>query len=1160
MENSHDMYYDKKLSFVLNFLSEDEIETLIAKLESRIDNYKRTGELSYKCNIFGKFSLEEKNLMKAELIEIQSILQSENSDEEEEEEEEGKESPSRTKLDVEKQIKEIESILLADSDDSDTDSAKIEDEKEQHKLNIEKVKRNIREFQSTEDNVESKKKEDLSSVDKVVSSSDIEKTDNTADITKHEDKKYPSFGEVQRKKIEKMLFSDEDTDDDNSDDESLQMSPTEESDTCDISGEQSESGAEESPEDRHADTPPEGNSEMECEESENPSNDSAPLSTIKQERDFIPEMDVEANPLEVSTQEEMEEEEAEDPLSLQDPLSVDTDQTSEKTEDDHSAIKQEGERKPDGSKMSVGKYDDINMRETFISKSICRLCYLLCRTPENLKRHEEQVHQDDREALERPFFCVKDLIYKCERCPHIPGFLTENLVNFHKRKDHNVKIPKKIMCHLCYKSFKLQKSVTVHQRKHHPEAEEYFGRVIAPAELTQDCPNCDLKFLTVTLLDYHKKTVHHIAEKGLEDGRDKNGFFSCKLCYSEFSRAGNLKQHIVRHKEDAHNYDRDIGEDELKYECSECSLRFLSDHLRQFHLTRVHRVREQGRETGEERNFKCELCYKVLRTQANYLQHRKVHSRDQEAFRRKISPEDCQFPCGPCGLHFISADVLKYHVLTNHQICKKTKSRQGEVRYQCILCYETCKEQKNMAKHANSFHSSELEFLLLSRELNDGDLKYPCPSCPLKFVSENCLNYHSARRHNSSENFRTEKREKYCNLCYVQYKLHRNLEEHKRKVHRAELEAFQREIHPSELTHSCKFCSKKFYSQPSLVFHCRQKHKKTLPTGSSSSKCKLCYRMFSNISNLQRHTEKIHRKEAEFLSGEIRTGDLKFACPQCEARFVSERIRERHLAEHKLDKYQHLKSKSYHKKLYTCQLCYSKYSHFSLLSQHFEKIHSQELSLLEANIEDSELVFKCDECDLKFLKNSFLSYHKARKHQETEKTDNYCRLCRHNLTKSSKLASHNKRIHDDVEDWAFTSEIPPDKLTFQCQVCGEGFLTENCVNFHSRMKHKKTFGNYCNLCRVDFKWGTNFRYHIENFHFSKIEMEAFGMKQNEEDLLYECLTCNKKFLTDNILKYHTSYFHKEKQAENQKKKNLAAPVSNTNDIVSNFMKVLNSIV
>ena len=135
--------------------------------------------------------------------------------------------------------------------------------------------------------------------------------------------------------------------------------------------------------------------------------------------------------------------------------------------------------------------------------------------------------------------------------------------------------------------------------------------------------------------------------------------------------------------------------------------------------------------------------------------------------------------------------------------------------------------------------------------------------------------------------------------------------------------------------------------------------------------------MFSNISNLQRHTEKIHRKEAEFLSGEISSADLKFDCPQsqCGARFVSEEIKEQHLAEHKLDKYQHLKSKSksHHKKYYTCQLCYSKYSKFSLLSRHFEKIHSQELSLLEADIEESQLVFRCDECDLKFLKKSFLS-------------------------------------------------------------------------------------------------------------------------------------------------------------------------------------------
>ena len=741
--------------------------------------------------------------------------------------------------------------------------------------------------------------------------------------------------------------------------------------------------------------------------------------------------------------------------------------------------------------MSEGKYDDINMRETFISKSICRLCYLLCRTPENLRKHEEQVHQDDREALEREFFCVKDLIYKCEKCPHIPGFLTENLVNFHKRKDHKIKIPRKIMCNLCYKSFKLQKSVTFHQRKQHPEAKEYFGRVIASADLTHECPDCDLKFLTRTLLEYHKKTVH--TEKGSEDSRGKT----------------------------------DV---------------------------------EDASKVAKERKFQCELCYKVLRSQANYIQHRKVHSKDQEALERKISEEDCRFPCGPCDLHFISEDILKYHVFTTHQICKKIKTSQGQERYQCILCYETCKEQKNMAKHTDTFHSSELEFLLLGRELTDEDLKYPCQSCPKKFVSQNCLEHHSARRHNSDnsrrENNRGEKRGKYCKLCHVQYKLHRNLEDHKRKVHRSELEAFQREIDPSELTHSCKYCSKKFYSQASLIFHSRQKHKKTFTV----SKCKLCYKKFSNISNLQRHIEKIHRNEAQFLSGEINSDDLKFACPQCEERFVSKDIKEKHLEEHKLDKYQHLKSKSYHKNFYTCQLCYSKYSHFSLLARHFEKTHSKEISLLEADIEESQLVFKCDECDLKFLKNSFMSIHKARQHNETERTDNYCRLCRHNLTKSSKLASHNKRIHADVEDWAFTSEIPPHLLTFKCQVCGEGFMTENSLNFHSRMKHKKTFGNYCNLCRVDFKWGTNFRYHMENFHFSKVEMDAFGMKQNEEDLVHECSTCNKKFLTENILKYHSSYFHKEKQTGNQKKKPVVAlQESNTTDIVNNFMKVLKSI-
>ena len=224
---------------------------------------------------------------------------------------------------MEQQIQEIENILLADSDDSDDEITEIEEEIKRKRLDIERVKRNIKEFQTSDDEG---KMEDFSIFDKAVTISDID--------SKEEDKKFPSFGDVQRKKIEKMLFSDEDTDDDKSDEEALEISPPEESETFQIPSENAALVGEEIQEntDEHvdspSDSPAETISEVEIGELEKQSNnDSASLSPLKTEREL---MEVEKNPLEISTVEEMEEG---DPL--EDPLSVDTDQTIEETAEDH---------------------------------------------------------------------------------------------------------------------------------------------------------------------------------------------------------------------------------------------------------------------------------------------------------------------------------------------------------------------------------------------------------------------------------------------------------------------------------------------------------------------------------------------------------------------------------------------------------------------------------------------------------------------------------------------------------------------------------------------------------------------------------------------------------------------------------------------------------
>ena len=84
-----------------------------------------------------------------------------------------------------------------------------------------------------------------------------------------------------------------------------------------------------------------------------------------------------------------------------------------------------------------GQYDEVNLVEQFKARNYCRLCYENPgRKEEDLRRHEQEAHPDEKESLARDFFSVTDLVFRCDLCPHIPGYLTENLLNQHGAKEH----------------------------------------------------------------------------------------------------------------------------------------------------------------------------------------------------------------------------------------------------------------------------------------------------------------------------------------------------------------------------------------------------------------------------------------------------------------------------------------------------------------------------------------------------------------------------------------------------------------------------------------------------------------------------------------------------------------------------------------------------
>ena len=505
MLHSHDMYYEKDLSFVLNFLADEEIDILVTKLSVRINIFKSEGILSFDSNIFGHSPSpvvveSERDLGKKDVQKFEDL----NESDEEIETLFEKSDRGRCSED-EEQLREIENIFLGDPGDDDAEDQKnYEDDQ-----------------------------------------TELPENDNLNNLAETIGETVSVFEDEQKRKIENMLFSDDESDG-NSEENYFQEHLSKGADI-------------------------EEESDMFVSEEEQ---------VVEEDHEYISIQMLESEAIVNGVEEDIDE----------DPLKNKSDSINLKAESD-STVKLEGtillldsedkeEEQSAGSQIDIstdqireissGTYDHINLVLSFKSRNYCRLCYDACGTAENLKKHEELKHSDEKETLERTFFSFQDLKYRCDYCPQIPGFLTENLLLYHMRKDHKgKKFPTKVTCHLCqkqfqsrsikvhlethntelnyectlcYKRFKMTKYLNIHQKKYHPEQRKYFGKKIDPSLLSHRCSKCDLKFVAGSVLQYHVRESH--SDSKHRSGARTIRTYQCKLCYRELKTNSNYKTHI----------------------------------------------------------------------------------------------------------------------------------------------------------------------------------------------------------------------------------------------------------------------------------------------------------------------------------------------------------------------------------------------------------------------------------------------------------------------------------------------------------------------------------------------------------------------------------------------------------------------------------------
>ena len=157
---------------------------------------------------------------------------------------------------------------------------------------------------------------------------------------------------------------------------------------------------------------------------------------------------------------------------------------------------------------------------------------------------------------------------------------------------------------------------------------------------------------------------------------------------------------------------------------------------------------------------------------------------------------------------------------------------------------------------------------------------------------------------------------------------------------------------------NCITCSKSFISENVLKYHTDREH-------TTKANCKLCYYDYENEWSLKKHNNRLHNTNEEMKalqSYQIDNERLVHTCLECYQKFLTENILNFHT------RYRHTISNGDKK---YCKLCYLKFKDASYLRKHQEKIHSNEMSLFDIQIDPAILKHTCKLCDKNFFLTKF---------------------------------------------------------------------------------------------------------------------------------------------------------------------------------------------
>ena len=613
------------------------------------------------------------------------------------------------------------------------------------------------------------------------------------------------------------------------------------------------------------------------------------------------------------------------------------------------------------------------------------------------------------------------------------------------------------------------------------------------------CPACPLTFDTTSALAthllQHKKSGDgsYLPELASESSENKaaDGSFSCPKCAVKLNNSTELQQHLdwhnnVRSKtKSGANMDFQCSQCKKCYEtedalfahvehmhgtgtsrCPICPRYFLNPQDMYDHVTKSHIPHMHG--TGAAR---CPICPRYfLNPQDMYDHIAKSHvpfvdelyngspSKLKETNEEKIE-------CPYCGLDkFSSHESLDQHIQSAHL--------QKDAELMCQVCGNEFSSVDMLSEHMKQQHANPLS--LPGMPLEAGEMKYPCPHCPLDFASSESLRMHTEAVHSGANSIKKSPSSSsevvFCAQCNMGCPNIYILAEHVHNVHgyRENLAAMgttgsRTSSRCSSAGQSPEKSSKGLHviSPDGLTVHplteSSRKETPTTPTPSSSTSvtnttCTTCNATFPDVSTFETHMKNVHNLSAADL--------METSCSQCNTTF------------HDVISYQaHMKS------------------HFN---PHYQQ-HSRP-------VDPSTNKYTCSECGADFSTEEQLQTHVIG-HFLALATEYGCTSCLKLFSKPDELQKHLMDIHAHH--------------LYRCSLCKEIFDSKVNIQVHFAIKHSNECKLYrCTMCTSVFRSEMEWQLHVKVQHL--------GISKP-----YCCFFCKESFTSETEMQNHISSAHKK---------------------------------